>query len=62
MTLLRTAIETAIAWYTSCYAMARGHCINIFIVLEAVHGILGLPPVGWLAEVLVDVHRNQGPI
>ena len=23
VTLLRKAVETAIAWYTSCYAMAR---------------------------------------
>ena len=28
VTLLRTAVETAIAWYTSCYAMARGHCLH----------------------------------
>ena len=27
------AVETAIAWYTSCYAMARGHCLNILVVL-----------------------------
>ena len=33
VTLLRTAVETAIAWYTSCYAMARGHrLINILVV------------------------------
>ena len=25
--------------------MARGHCLNIFVVLAAVHGFLGLP--GW---------------
>ena len=31
--------------YISCCAMARGHCLNIFVVLAAVHGILGLP--GW---------------
>ena len=41
--LLRTAVERAIAWYTSCYAMARGHRLNMFVVLEAVHGLLGLP-------------------
>ena len=27
-----TAVETT-AWYTSCYAMARGHCLNTSIVL-----------------------------
>ena len=41
--LFRTAVETAIAWYTSCCTMASGHCLNIFVVLAAVHGILGLP-------------------
>ena len=25
--------------------MARGHCLNIFVVLAAVHGFLGIP--GW---------------
>ena len=39
-TLLRTAVETATRWYTSCYAMARGHCLNILVT--AVHGPLGL--------------------
>ena len=29
VTLLRTAAETAIEWYTSWYAMARGHCLNL---------------------------------
>ena len=49
LTLLRTAVETAIAWYvhTTCNAMARGHCLIIFVVLAAVHGLLGLP--GWSA-------------
>ena len=42
MTLLRTAVETAIAGYTSCYATARGHRLNVSIVLAAVHGLLGL--------------------
>ena len=28
LTLLRTAAETAVAWYTGCYAMARGHRLN----------------------------------
>ena len=37
VTLLRTAVETAIAWCTSCNAMARGHCLNMFVVLAAVH-------------------------
>ena len=41
--LLRKAVETAIAWHASCYAMARGHCLNILVVLAAVHGLLGLP-------------------
>ena len=43
VTLLRTAVEPAIAQYSSCYAMARGHCLNILVVLAAVHGLLGLP-------------------
>ena len=43
VTLLRTAVETVTAWYTSCYAMARGHSLNTSIVLAAVHGLLGLP-------------------
>ena len=47
LTLLRTAVETAIAWYTTCNAMARGHCLIIFVVLAAVHVLLGLP--GWSA-------------
>ena len=28
-TLLRTAVETATRWYTSCYAMTRGHCLKV---------------------------------
>ena len=43
--LFRTAVETANAWYTSCSAMTRGHCLNAFVVLAAVHGVLGL--LGW---------------
>ena len=43
VTLLRTALETAVVQYTSCCAMARGHCRNIVAVLAAVHGLLGLP-------------------
>ena len=43
VTLLRTAVETAFVKYTSCCAMARGHCRNIVVVLAAVHGFLGLP-------------------
>ena len=43
VTLPRTAVETAIAWYTSCCTMARGHCLNSLIVLAAVHGLLSLP-------------------
>ena len=45
MTLFRTAVETATAKYTSCCAMASGHCRSIFVVLAAVHGSLGL--LGW---------------
>ena len=45
VTLFRTAVETATAKYTSCCAMASGHSRNIFVVLAAVHGSLGLP--GW---------------
>ena len=41
--LLRTAVEPAIAQYSSCYAMARGHRLNILVVLAAVRGLLGLP-------------------
>ena len=29
--------------YASCYAMARGHRLNISIVLAAIHGLHGLP-------------------
>ena len=43
VTLLRTAVETETVWYTSCYAVPRGHCLNVFVVPEAVHGLLGLP-------------------
>ena len=41
MSVPSTAVETAIAWYTSCYTMARGHRLNISIVLAAVHGLFG---------------------
>ena len=37
VTLLRTAVETVIAQYTSCWITARGHRLNI-VVLAAVHG------------------------
>ena len=37
-----TAVETAIAQYTSRWAMARGHRLNTSIVLAAVHGLSGL--------------------
>ena len=43
VSLLRTAVETATAWYTSCCTIARGHCLNILVVLAAVHVLLGLP-------------------
>ena len=42
VSLLRTAVETAIAWYTDCWTRARGHCFNIVVILTAVHGLLGL--------------------
>ena len=45
VTLFRTAVGTATAKYTSCCVMPSGHCLNIFVILAAVHGILGLP--GW---------------
>ena len=45
VTLFCIAAGTAIAWYGSCRAMPSGHCLNIFVVLAAVRGILGLP--GW---------------
>ena len=48
VTLLSTAVETAVAKYTSCYAMAKEYCLNIFVVLAAVHGLLGLPV--WSAQ------------
>ena len=38
-----TAFETAATWYTSCYAMSWGHCLNILVVLAVVHCLLGLP-------------------
>ena len=41
-TLSSTAVETAIAQCTSHCAMARGHCLNISIVLAVVHGLYGL--------------------
>ena len=43
VTLLRIAVETAIAKYTNCYAMAKEYCLNTFVVMAAVHGLLGLP-------------------
>ena len=43
VTLPSTAVEKAVAQYTSCCAMARGHRLNTSIVLAAVHGLLGLP-------------------
>ena len=33
VTLFCTAVETAIAWYTICYAMARGHCLLLTLLL-----------------------------
>ena len=36
------AVETAVAQCTSRWAMARGHRLNISIVLAAVHGLSGL--------------------
>ena len=42
VTLSSTAVETAIAQYTSHWAMARGHRLNTSIVLVAVHGLSGL--------------------
>ena len=42
VTLSSTAVETAIAQCTSRWAMARGHRLNISIVLAAVHGLSGL--------------------
>ena len=42
VTLPSTAVETAVTQYTSCCAMARGHCLNTSIVLTVVHGLLGL--------------------
>ena len=42
VTLSSTAVETAIAQCTSRWAMARGHRLNISIVLVAVHGLSGL--------------------
>ena len=41
----RTAVGTVTAWYTSCCAMAKRTMPQHFVVLAAVHGILGLP--GW---------------
>ena len=43
VTVPSTAVETAVAWYTSCCAMARGHRLDTSIVLAAVHGLFGLP-------------------
>ena len=39
---LSTAVETAIAQCTSCWAVVRGHCLNTSIVLVVVHGLSGL--------------------
>ena len=50
VTLLHTAVETAIACYTSC-SMQGPHCLNI-VVLAVVHGLLGLSrsKEGWSAR------------
>ena len=45
VTLFCTAVEIAIAQYITCCAMVSGHCLDIFVVLVAVHSILGFP--GW---------------
>ena len=45
VTLPSTAVETAVTWYTSHCAMARGHCLNASIVSAAVHGLSSLFPV-----------------
>ena len=37
-----TAVETAIVQATSRWAMARGHRLNTFVVLAAVHGLSGV--------------------
>ena len=42
VTLLRKAVETAIAWHASRCTTARGHRLNTSIVLAAVHSLLGL--------------------
>ena len=42
VTLLSTAVETAIAQCSSCCAMASGHRLNTSIVLVAVHSLSGL--------------------
>ena len=42
VTLPTTAVETAMAQCTDCCTMVRGHCLNTFIVLAAVHGLSGL--------------------
>ena len=42
VTLLRKAVETAIAWHASCCTMAKGHRLNTAIVLAVVHSLLGL--------------------
>ena len=41
VTLLRKAVETAIAWHASCCTMAKGHRLNTSIVLAVVHSLLG---------------------
>ena len=50
MTLSSTAVETAIAQFTSRWAMARGHRLNTSIVLAAVHGLSGLFRTGSAVE------------
>ena len=42
MTLPSTAVDTAIVQYTSCCAMATGHCLNTYIALAVVHCLSGL--------------------
>ena len=41
VTLPSTAVETAVALCTGCWAMAREHHLNTSIVLAAVHGLSG---------------------
>ena len=48
MILLRTAPGTAITKveHTSCFTLARSHCLNTAVVLAVVHGLFGLLRVG----------------